>query len=606
MSITYSQGSSLKTSQRPGLSQSPSRGADDQLSIPEHGSQMSPQMIVFGGAKGGVGRSSLCALVGLALAKRGQRTLLIDLNLGSANLHTLLGLMKPDYNLERWISKRDCALSSLICPTSTPHLSLISPASSILSIADLSPDCLTSLISEARQCEVDYLLFDIGPGLHPHHLDLINAASHSFCITTPDPLSIQNTYTLYKAALMRKVTHSSQDRSWLKKLMKRATLTQDDPRATSMVELLGMLRELDIDLHQKIRQLLKGFQLKLIINQALPEDESQVVKTLEKICETSLALQISHALTINEASEMRAATRKLKPLSHVLSDAHILREIDAWVDSWLLKQAYAPIRDDSLEMIGRPSLLSYRAQGSSNLSSDQLTPVPQMIAAQMSDHQRARFMSTDIDLPQGTPAQPVAYDDQERASYTQTDESASPAFTLKDVSARLYHDATSMSADSRDSRGDAQLQIQTDELSELREAMSQQALQSSSSFDTSPVDATFGSQSIEEAFIEPAPIHDVLMDDPPRHEVTAIEEEVKTPDGWCHLKTSDLAPFRPVIQTSIYRSGHREVFFEESYEAIYQPTSTEIEKRVERTHHENAQLLQERGLDGWRQHRGYV
>ena len=60
------------------------------------------------------------------------------------------------------------------------------------------------------------------------------------------------------------------------------------------------------------------------------------------------------------------------------------------------------------------------------------------------------------------------------------------------------------------------------------------------------------------------------MEDPPPHEVTSIEEEVKTSLGWFHLKTSDLAPFRAAIQTSIYVDGHREVLYEDSYEGIYQ------------------------------------
>ena len=105
----------------------------------------------------------------------------------------------------------------------------------------------------------------------------------------------------------------------------------------------------------------------------------------------------------------------------------------------------------------------------------------------------------------------------------------------------------------------------------------------------------------ENSFIEPLPLDQVEMEDPPLHEVVSFEEEVKTDLGWFHLKTVDLAPFRPAIKTSIYQTGVQIINQDESYLTLYQQGiySTEIAKKVERIHHQNKQLLQAGGVEAW-------
>ena len=49
----------------------------------------------IGGNKGGTGKSVICGSLGIALAKRGKRTLIIDLDLGASNLHTMMGMSLP-------------------------------------------------------------------------------------------------------------------------------------------------------------------------------------------------------------------------------------------------------------------------------------------------------------------------------------------------------------------------------------------------------------------------------------------------------------------------------------------------------------------------------
>ena len=57
------------------------------------------QILAVGGGKGGSGKSFIAANIGISLCKRGRRVIMVDTDLGGANLHTLLGLSPPQARL---------------------------------------------------------------------------------------------------------------------------------------------------------------------------------------------------------------------------------------------------------------------------------------------------------------------------------------------------------------------------------------------------------------------------------------------------------------------------------------------------------------------------
>ena len=64
------------------------------------------QIWSVGGGKGGIGKSLLAASVGWQLARMGKRVVLVDADLGGANLHTCLGLSASCRTLTDFIQRR--------------------------------------------------------------------------------------------------------------------------------------------------------------------------------------------------------------------------------------------------------------------------------------------------------------------------------------------------------------------------------------------------------------------------------------------------------------------------------------------------------------------
>jgi flagellar biosynthesis protein FlhG len=109
------------------------------LEIPKVGpSQSKDSKIIWtiGGGKGGSGKSFITANIGVCLSKMGSRVILIDADLGGANLHTFLGISPPALTLSDFIKKRVPHLQDVLISTDIPNLQLLTGAQDLLNAMD--------------------------------------------------------------------------------------------------------------------------------------------------------------------------------------------------------------------------------------------------------------------------------------------------------------------------------------------------------------------------------------------------------------------------------------------------------------------------------------
>ena len=104
------------------------------------------KILPIGGGKGGAGKSFITAGLGALLAKQRKKVVLVDLDLGASNLHTMVGLKPPENGLHQFIDKSVAALEATAVPTLLPNLFLISSAQCSMEIANLYYQQKLSLI----------------------------------------------------------------------------------------------------------------------------------------------------------------------------------------------------------------------------------------------------------------------------------------------------------------------------------------------------------------------------------------------------------------------------------------------------------------------------
>lgn len=153
--------------------------------------------------KGGTGKTNICVNLGVAVKRLGKKVLIIDGDLGLANVEVLLGLT-PRYTLYDALY-RGIALESVI--TYGPEGILLIPGGSgALELSRIDPYRQELLIEELTRIgnDLDYIFIDGGAGIHQDVLSFASGSDDILLIMTPEPTTLADAYTLIKAISMLK------------------------------------------------------------------------------------------------------------------------------------------------------------------------------------------------------------------------------------------------------------------------------------------------------------------------------------------------------------------------------------------------------------------
>ncbi|MDB2409363.1 MinD/ParA family protein [Pseudomonadales bacterium] len=155
------------------------------------------RVVAVTGGKGGVGKTNVSINLSIALSQREQRVLLLDADLGLANIDVLLGL-KPERNLED-VYAGECELSDVIIDG--PQGIRIIPASSgTQSMVQLGHQQHAGLIHAFSEMsdDIDVLVVDTAAGISDSVINFIRAAQEVLVVVCDEPSSITDAYALMK------------------------------------------------------------------------------------------------------------------------------------------------------------------------------------------------------------------------------------------------------------------------------------------------------------------------------------------------------------------------------------------------------------------------
>ncbi|MDR3563785.1 MAG: MinD/ParA family protein [Negativicutes bacterium] len=155
------------------------------------------RVIAVTSGKGGVGKTNLTVNLALALANMDQKVLIIDADLGLANVEFIFGV-SPQYNLMHFLDEG--YLLNDIVVDGPRGVKFMSGGSGIPQLANLSEAHLGRIISQMVQFDqwADIIIVDTGAGLHRNVINFVMAADEVIIITTPEPTAIADAYAMMK------------------------------------------------------------------------------------------------------------------------------------------------------------------------------------------------------------------------------------------------------------------------------------------------------------------------------------------------------------------------------------------------------------------------
>lgn len=147
--------------------------------------------------KGGVGKTNIAANLAVAAARRGQRVLLVDGDLGLANVDVLLGLVS-NASLADVLDGHACVEEALLAgPRGIRVLPAASGRSALASLSGVAVARLVEFVAElAARFEITFV--DAASGIGPAVVQLAAASTRRILVTTAEPTSLADAYALLK------------------------------------------------------------------------------------------------------------------------------------------------------------------------------------------------------------------------------------------------------------------------------------------------------------------------------------------------------------------------------------------------------------------------
>lgn len=154
------------------------------------------RIIAITSGKGGVGKSNLAVNMAIAYAQQGKKVILIDGDLGMANVNVLMNIV-PQYNLMQVINKQK-TMQEIITETEF-GIKFIAGANGFSKIANLSVEELDYFAKQFSQLgNADIIIIDTGAGIANNVLQFVAAADEVYVVTTPEPTAITDAYGIIK------------------------------------------------------------------------------------------------------------------------------------------------------------------------------------------------------------------------------------------------------------------------------------------------------------------------------------------------------------------------------------------------------------------------
>ncbi len=299
-----------------------------------------PRVWAVGGGKGGIGKTLVASSLALSFSQRGRRCILIDADLGAANLHTIFGVEPGARTLAHFFGRQVEALSEIAAPTGHSKLSLVSGARALSGMANPTHAQKQKLIRQLRKLPADDVVLDLSAGSNFTALDFFLAADHGVLVVTPEATAVENAYHFLHMACFRALRSEAADG----RVRKAIDQVLADPKRSAARLPRSLIHEvslIDAESGARLQAALRRFNASLILNET--RGGSPLAWEMKQNCRQHLGIDLEILGEMPWDDGARRAIERKQPMLDFLPQSPFSTEFQRMVSKHL--HVVAPIED---------------------------------------------------------------------------------------------------------------------------------------------------------------------------------------------------------------------------------------------------------------------
>lgn len=278
----------------------------------------STTIIPIASGKGGVGKSIFAANLAIALARKGHPTIVADLDLGGANLHTCLGMPNTLPGIGDFLKSGAVKVEDLLSKTPFPNLSFLPGDGRTPFMANLSHPQRVRLAQAVRTLPARYIILDLGAGSSFNTLNLFGLGVSGIMVTTFETTSIMNCVMFLKNFIFRMLSGiASKDEAAFGKLIQ-AFQTSSCAEIQTFETLLDIIRSANPGIAEQAGRFCRRFRPRIVFNMGDHPDELSVLPRIVATLKNGLSMETDFLgfLFYDEIVRRSAKNREILLLHH--------------------------------------------------------------------------------------------------------------------------------------------------------------------------------------------------------------------------------------------------------------------------------------------------
>jgi len=296
-----------------------------------------PKVWAVGSGKGGVGKSFVSANLGLALSRQGKRVVMVDLDLGGANLHTCLGIGQPETTLSDFFTADTRDINELVTPV-CDHVGVISGAADGLNIANIKYFQKVKILRNLHRIDADYVILDLGAGTSFNTLDFFIFADRGILSVIPEPTSIENTYRFLKCVCIRKLkTVDAATQHIIQNVLTQRR--REGRKIKTLAGLFSTMAQLHPGHAAQLMQIMAAMNMHLIVNQVVESSDIEMGHSFKVACKNYFGMNIDYLGYLHHDTAVLRALRLRKPFISQFPQSRLAINLDHMAATLMTRDA---------------------------------------------------------------------------------------------------------------------------------------------------------------------------------------------------------------------------------------------------------------------------